>query len=96
MRRSEEDLAWTGQCDLSLVPCRYGLKPDVRESLYDYCNQWVEAIGSNRQFMGGSAPNLADLVSNNLYGVGILPSKCRCVEVCVHVSAGCVWSHQCH
>lgn len=50
-----------------LVPCRYGLKSDVRESLYDYCNQWVEAIGSNRKFMGGSNPNLADLVSNNLW-----------------------------
>ena len=45
------------------VLCRYNLKPDARESLYDCCNQWVEAIGSERQFMGGVTPNLADLVS---------------------------------
>ena len=43
--------------------CRYNLKADVRVSLYDYCNQWVEAIGNDRQFMGGTTPNLADLVS---------------------------------
>ena len=42
---------------------RYDLKPDVRQSLYDYCDQWVEAIGSDRTFMGGAEPNLADLVS---------------------------------
>ena len=46
-----------------LPHCRYDLKADVRTSLYDYCNQWAEAIGSNRQFMGGATPNLADLVS---------------------------------
>jgi microsomal prostaglandin-E synthase 2 len=40
---------------------KYDLKADVRTSLYDYCNQWAEAIGSNRQFMGGATPNLADL-----------------------------------
>ena len=43
---------------------RYNLKPDVRESLYDCCNDWIEAIGSDRLFMGGATPNLADLVSN--------------------------------
>ena len=41
---------------------RYDLKPNVRESLYHSCNQWVDAIGNDRQFMGGSSPNLADLV----------------------------------
>ena len=45
-----------------LSGCRYNLKPDARESLYDCCNQWVEAIGCDRQFMGGATPNLADLV----------------------------------
>ena len=42
---------------------KYHLKPDVRESLYDYCKQWTRAIGKERRFMGGSRPNLADLVS---------------------------------
>ena len=42
---------------------RYGLKDDVRQSLYDCCEEWIEAIGEHRQFMGGEYPNLADLVS---------------------------------
>lgn len=42
---------------------RHLLKPDVRESLYDACNEWIRAIGNHRQFMGGDRPNLADLVS---------------------------------
>ena len=44
------------------VVCRYNLKPNVRQSLYDYCDQWTRAIGKHRQFMGGNQPNLADLV----------------------------------
>lgn len=44
---------------------KYDLKPNVRESLYHSCNQWVDAIGNDRQFMGGSSPNLADLA---MYG----------------------------
>ncbi len=40
---------------------RYKLKEDVRESLYDACNEWSEAVGG-RRFMGGDSPNLADLV----------------------------------
>jgi len=45
---------------------RYSLKEDVRESLYDACNEWVDAVGRNRPFMGGDQPNLADL---SVYGV---------------------------
>ena len=41
---------------------KYKLKPDVRQSLYDYCNKWTGAVGPSRKFMGGSEPNLADLV----------------------------------
>jgi microsomal prostaglandin-E synthase 2 len=40
---------------------RYQLKDDVRESLYDACNQWTKNIGKNK-FSGGETPNLADLV----------------------------------
>lgn len=43
---------------------KYELKPDVRQSLYDYCNWWIKAIGKSRKFMGGKEPNLADLVRN--------------------------------
>ena len=42
---------------------RHSLKDDVRHSLYDACNEWVDAVGKKRPFMGGDQPNLADLVS---------------------------------
>ena len=45
-----------------LVFGRYKLKDDVRESLYDACKEWTEAVGPDRLFMGKDAPNLADLV----------------------------------
>ncbi|XP_017777996.1 PREDICTED: prostaglandin E synthase 2 [Nicrophorus vespilloides] len=46
---------------------RHNLKDDVRESLYDHCDEWVTAIrNKGTEFMGGSAPNLADLA---VYGV---------------------------
>jgi hypothetical protein len=41
---------------------RHNLKDDVRESLYDLCNEWVTTIDSRQQFRGGSKPNLSDLV----------------------------------
>lgn len=40
---------------------RHGLKPDVRESLYDACRTWMKAVGPGRDFLGGERPNLADL-----------------------------------
>ena len=53
-----------------IIPClpvypifRYKLKDDVRESLYEDANSWVKAVGKKRKFLGGDAPNLADLVS---------------------------------
>jgi len=45
---------------------KHALKPDVRESLYDACNEWMRAKGAQRTFMGGDKPNLADLA---VYGV---------------------------
>ncbi len=44
---------------------KYQLQDDVRESLYAFCAEWVEAVGKDRKFMGGGKPNLADLVSTN-------------------------------
>ena len=41
---------------------KYQLDDDVRSSLYRYCQQWCAAVGKDREFMGGSRPNLADLV----------------------------------
>ena len=41
---------------------RHKLKDDVRESMYDACREWMDAIGPKRKFMGGDKPNLADLV----------------------------------
>lgn len=44
---------------------KYELKDDVRQSLYDASREWMAAVGE-REFMGGSQPNLADLA---VYGV---------------------------
>lgn len=41
---------------------RHNLQDDVRQDLYKAVNEWVAAIGRDRKFMGGSQPNLADLV----------------------------------
>ncbi|KAG8193809.1 hypothetical protein JTE90_029543 [Oedothorax gibbosus] len=45
---------------------KYRLKEDVRQSLYDYSRLWMKEVGSNRKFMGGNIPNLADLA---VYGL---------------------------
>ncbi|XP_029467456.1 prostaglandin E synthase 2 isoform X2 [Rhinatrema bivittatum] len=45
---------------------RHNLQHDVREDLYKAANDWVAAIGKQRQFLGGEQPNLADLA---IYGV---------------------------
>ncbi|KIH56847.1 hypothetical protein ANCDUO_12969 [Ancylostoma duodenale] len=36
---------------------------DERKAMGEAFEEWMNAIGPNREFMGGSAPNLADLVS---------------------------------
>ena len=46
----------------SLFIDRYNLPSDVRFAMYEEAEKWVRALG-RRKFMGGSAPNLADLVS---------------------------------
>lgn len=43
------------------MPTKYGITGDLRQALYDACNEFVDAVGPGRAFMGGSAPNLADL-----------------------------------
>ncbi|XP_034027104.1 prostaglandin E synthase 2 [Thalassophryne amazonica] len=40
---------------------RHNLQDDVRQDLYKAVNDWVDAIGKKRKFMGGNHPNLADL-----------------------------------
>ena len=45
---------------------KYKLKDDVRQSLYDFCNEWLSGIGPGRAYMGGSEPNLADLVRKTI------------------------------
>ncbi|CAF3531572.1 unnamed protein product [Rotaria sp. Silwood1] len=44
---------------------KYNLNDNVRLSLYECANEWVKAVG-DKNFLGGSEPNLADL---NVYGV---------------------------
>lgn len=46
---------------------RHNLKDEVRQSLYDECNNWLKAVkNKGTKFMGGDSPNLADLA---VYGV---------------------------
>jgi len=40
---------------------RHCVNEDVRLDLYEACNKWSEAIGDD-MFLGGSSPNLADIV----------------------------------
>lgn len=40
---------------------RHNLQDDVRQDLYKAVNDWVNAVGKKRKFMGGDQPNLADL-----------------------------------
>ena len=49
--------------NISIFPCffRYNLQSDVRAAMYEEAEKWMRAVG-RRKFMGGSAPNLADLV----------------------------------
>ncbi|KAL4857532.1 Prostaglandin E synthase 2 [Chlorella vulgaris] len=39
---------------------KYGVEGDVREALYKSANEWAAAVG-DRRFLGGDAPDLADL-----------------------------------
>ncbi|XP_050537640.1 prostaglandin E synthase 2 [Daktulosphaira vitifoliae] len=46
---------------------KYKLKDDVRQSLYDDCNIWMNEVKKKGEtFMGGKKPNLADLA---VYGI---------------------------
>lgn len=45
---------------------RHNLQDDVRQDLYKAVNDWINAIGKKRKFMGGERPNLADL---SVFGV---------------------------
>ncbi|GFN73506.1 prostaglandin e synthase 2 [Plakobranchus ocellatus] len=50
-----------------ILKSKYSLKDDVRQSLYDACNEWVKTVKHGKQpFFGGVQPNLADLA---VYGV---------------------------
>jgi len=48
------------------MPVKYGIEGDLREALYKLCNEWVDAVGPSRPFLGGAAPNMADL---SVFGV---------------------------
>ena len=45
---------------------KYGIEGDLRANLYSDADEWVRAIGTDRPFMGGKKPNLADL---SVFGV---------------------------
>ncbi|KAK3732157.1 hypothetical protein RRG08_026539 [Elysia crispata] len=50
-----------------ILKSKYKLKQDVRQSLYDACDEWVKVVRQGKQpFLGGNQPNLADLA---VYGV---------------------------
>lgn len=66
---------------------RHNLKDDVRQSLYDECNNWVKAINAKgTKFMGGDCPNLADLA---VYGVLSSIEGCSAFKDCLdHTKIG--------
>lgn len=45
---------------------KYNVEGDLREALYKCANDWVDAVGDDRPFLGGDAPNLADI---SVFGV---------------------------
>ncbi|VDI77490.1 microsomal prostaglandin-E synthase 2 [Mytilus galloprovincialis] len=55
---------------------KYGLKDEVRDSLYDSCRLWTKTVGK-RKFLGGDKPNLADL---SVYGVLTSIEGCQAFE----------------
>ena len=60
-----------GNCPIFLYQYfigRYNLPSDVRLALYEEAEKWMRAVG-RRKFLGGRAPNLADLVGNNLSAI---------------------------
>lgn len=79
-------LQWKAIIIIFKLIFRYGLKKDVRESLYDACNKWTSAVKSTPgPFMGGSKPDLADLVS--LIMLGCL---CCYLPIKLWLHTGCV------
>ncbi len=58
---------------------RYGLKKDVRQSLYNDCDKWVMNLRrKRRKFLGGKTPNLADLA---VYGYLSAIEGCQAFQV---------------
>lgn len=45
---------------------KYNVEGDPRENLYKCANDWVDAVGDDRPFLGGKTPNLADI---SVFGV---------------------------
>ncbi|XP_023237550.1 prostaglandin E synthase 2-like isoform X2 [Centruroides sculpturatus] len=62
--------------DGSFDRIRYGLKDDVRQSLYEQIHTWTRAVGANR-FRGGRRPDLSDLA---VFGVLNSIEGCRAFD----------------
>ena len=52
--------------------------------MYEEAEKWMKAVGK-RKFMGGSAPNLADLVKDLVLITVTLDAVCRLI-ICPHPS----------
>ncbi|XP_063424268.1 prostaglandin E synthase 2-like [Mytilus trossulus] len=59
-----------------IIKRKYGLKDEVRDSLYDSCRLWTKTVGK-RKLLGGDKPNLADL---SVYGVLTSIEGCQAFE----------------
>ena len=59
------------------------MKDDVRQSLYDACDEWVKTVRQGKQpFLGGAQPNLGDLVSYLMkYSNLGMKTKIKCTEI---------------
>jgi len=68
---------------------RHNLKDDVRQSLYDECNRWMNSIKKKgTPFMGGETPNLADLA---VFGVLSAVEGCQAFQDAREATSIGVW-----
>lgn len=77
---------------------RHNLDDDVRQHIYDACNKWTNELEKKKTpFMGGNAPNLADL---SFYGPLTCMEGCRTFDdIRKHTKLGILydpWARLCN
>lgn len=77
---------------------RHSLDDDVRQPIYDACNEWMKELEIKKTpFMGGNAPNLADLA---FYGALTCMEGCKTFDdIRKHTKLGIIfdyWARLCN